>query len=275
VADLDPSEALTGRGQRDNYATPANLLRRQALFAFRDPEQSSGGSPLARIEWTGTERVLDAGCGDGLWTRALQDTHGVASVVGLDLSSGMLAGTRRSLGESAGLVAGDVRRLPFRDACFDAVLCFWMLYHVDDPVVALGEFHRVLRPGGHLIVTTNSTAPRALDELIGEALEEVTGQRRDHWLPPFGFAAENGAAIIAAVFGETAAEEIAHAFSVPEVGPLLGVMESLRGPIELFVGETPDWTAVEEAATRRLEESIAANGPFRTEIRSVSFLATR
>jgi hypothetical protein len=72
-----------------------------------------------------------------------------------------------------------------------------------------------------------------------------------------------------------AAEEIVHVFSVPEVGPLLGAMESVRGPVEHYVGETPDWTAVEEAATRRLERSIAANGPFRTEIRSVSFLATR
>lgn len=130
--------AMTGRGQRDNYRTGANLARRQALFAHAVPARSSGTPPIERIAWCGDERALDAGCGNGLWLRTLAERFGVGDVVGVDLSTGMLADAWGLAGDAARLVAGDVRRLPFADGTFDAVLCFWMLYHVPDQD-ALGQ----------------------------------------------------------------------------------------------------------------------------------------
>ena len=52
-------------------------------------------------------------------------------------------------------VAADATRLPFPDDTFDAVIAMHMLYHVADQERAIAEFHRVLRPGGTLLVTTN------------------------------------------------------------------------------------------------------------------------
>lgn len=45
-------------------------------------------------------------------------------------------------------------RLPVRDACFDSILCTEVLEHVPDPMAAWQEFHRVLRPGGAVLLTT-------------------------------------------------------------------------------------------------------------------------
>lgn len=50
------------------------------------------------------------------------------------------------------MVAADVTRIPFPDACFDGIICSHVLEHVDDDRAALAELHRVLKPGGWAIV---------------------------------------------------------------------------------------------------------------------------
>jgi ubiquinone/menaquinone biosynthesis C-methylase UbiE len=50
-------------------------------------------------------------------------------------------------------VVSDIANIPVRDGSFDAVLCSEVLEHVGDPVAALGELKRVVKPGGMLILT--------------------------------------------------------------------------------------------------------------------------
>lgn len=50
-------------------------------------------------------------------------------------------------------IVSDIARIPVRDGSFDAVLCSEVLEHVDDPVAALSELKRVVKPGGMLILT--------------------------------------------------------------------------------------------------------------------------
>ncbi len=51
-------------------------------------------------------------------------------------------------------VVADIRRLPFRDASVDTLVCLEVLEYVDDPASALGEMRRVLRPSGALVLST-------------------------------------------------------------------------------------------------------------------------
>jgi SAM-dependent methyltransferase len=273
VDDERAAEAGSGRGQRENYATTANLAKRQALFSFPDPSRSSGKAPIERIAWTGRERVLDAGCGNGIWLGTLRNRFGVRDAVGLDLSAAMLEGARVAIGDNPALVLGDVQRLPFADECFDVVLCFWMLYHVADHGSALREIKRVLRPGGRLLAVTNSEAPRPLDDVIAAALHVVTGQTRDRWTPTLSFSSENGAAILGEVFDRVEEDHVVSAFAISTPDPVLDAIESLSGPIDVFTGLRIDWEAVARAAPPVIERVIARDGAFRTAAHSASFLA--
>jgi demethylmenaquinone methyltransferase/2-methoxy-6-polyprenyl-1,4-benzoquinol methylase len=95
--------------------------------------------------------VLDVGCGPGLTTRGAMRLAGPAGyVVGLDPSHGMLEEARK--GRCRALVQGIGEELPFPDARFDFVSMGYALRHVSDLAVAFREYHRVLKPGGILLL---------------------------------------------------------------------------------------------------------------------------
>lgn len=75
-------------------------------------------------------------------------------MTGLDLSPSFLATAREGV-PAAGLVRGDMRRLPFRDDRFDGVWCCAALVHLPREAVpgTLAEFRRVLGDGGTVFVT--------------------------------------------------------------------------------------------------------------------------
>ncbi|HEX7165499.1 MAG TPA: class I SAM-dependent methyltransferase [Acidimicrobiales bacterium] len=93
------------------------------------------------------ERVLDVGCGAGASLVPASMVSG--SAFGVDASLAML----RANPLPAALVAGDGGRLPFATASFDVVLCGFVLQFLDDAVAASRDMHRVLRPGGRLLVS--------------------------------------------------------------------------------------------------------------------------
>jgi demethylmenaquinone methyltransferase / 2-methoxy-6-polyprenyl-1,4-benzoquinol methylase len=95
------------------------------------------------------DRVLDACCGTGDLALAAHAEGG--RVTGLDFSQRMLERARQKTAEIE-WVQGDLLALPFDDGSFDACTVGFGLRNVDDLDRALGELHRVLRPGGRLAV---------------------------------------------------------------------------------------------------------------------------
>jgi SAM-dependent methyltransferase len=98
--------------------------------------------------WT---RFLDVGCGAGLAAR-LAATLG-AEVAGVDAAETMIAIARERTPEGDFHV-GDLEALPFADRAFDVVTGFNAFQYAANPVVALTEARRVVRPGGMVVVMT-------------------------------------------------------------------------------------------------------------------------
>ena len=97
-------------------------------------------------------KVLEVAVGTGL---NLPFYDAGLSVVGIDLSPDMLAIARQralDAGRDVDLREGDAHDLAFDDGSFDTVVCTFSLCNIPDTDRALGEMHRVLRPGGRLIL---------------------------------------------------------------------------------------------------------------------------
>jgi O-antigen biosynthesis protein len=123
-------------------------------------------------------RVLDAGCGVG-WGSQLMVEAGAAEVVGVDIAPTAVRASR-DLCPLGRFLVGDVAQLPFAEDSVDVVICLETLEHTRQPGRALDEMRRVLRPDGHLVVSSPNPAvypagnPFHVHELPpGELLTEV------------------------------------------------------------------------------------------------------
>lgn len=107
-------------------------------------------------QWT----VGDLGCGTGIATAALAP-H-VGRVIGVDASDEMLQGARTRLStlRNVEFRAGALEQLPLDPGTLDAAVMMLVLHHLPSPVAALTEAHRVLKPGGRLLLVDMATHGR-------------------------------------------------------------------------------------------------------------------
>lgn len=140
-------------GIADRYAAGVDTAPYNALY-----ERPAMLGMLPPVEGL---RVLDAGCGSGLYCELLLDRG--ARVTGVDESAGMLAHARRRLaGRDVELHHADLRGpLPFADGSFDGIVSALVMHYLRDWAPALTEFRRVLRPGGWLLFSTGHPAADA------------------------------------------------------------------------------------------------------------------
>jgi len=152
------------------------------------------------------DHALDVACGTGVLARHLAERVGASGAVGgLDASEGMLAVAARHAPRITWR-EGRAEQLPFEEASFDVVVCQFGLMFFEDPVGALREMQRVLRPGRRMAVA------------VWDRLENSPG-----------YAAV--AALLEKLFGATAAEAIRAPFSLGERATIEELVSgvSLRG----------------------------------------------
>lgn len=126
------------------------------------------------------QRVLDAGCGPGLYAEELVARG--AEVVAFDHSPKMVDLARNRLGDQSMVRVHDLAH-PLdwlEDNSFDGALLALVIHHLDDRVAALRELRRVLRPGGRLVVSTHHPTADWLRQggsyFTLEAIEETWNQ---------------------------------------------------------------------------------------------------
>jgi len=144
--------------------TPA---RRDLRDFYEDPSVPvASGTPrslrqarlLAGVLGPATERtqtILDIGCGDGTAAATAAPFLAGHRIVGVDWSQDAL---RRAHARLTYAVRGELTDLPFRTGSADAILFSEVIEHLVDPDAALDEIRRVLRPEGHLMLSTPNLA---------------------------------------------------------------------------------------------------------------------
>jgi ubiquinone/menaquinone biosynthesis C-methylase UbiE len=116
---------------------------------------------LGLLEPSPMEKILDAGCGTGIFTSDILSCG--ANVTGLDISLPMVKRAKSEQQASFQVLQGDILHLPFRDCFFDKIVSITALEFIEDGKRALGELLRVARRGGTIVVATlNSLSPWAV-----------------------------------------------------------------------------------------------------------------
>lgn len=150
---------------RDPHAAADKARRVEAMFAaiarsydlnnrlhsmWRDQAWRRAAVRMAQVK--PTDVVLDVACGTGDLAMAFR-AGGARQVVGIDFTVPMLhIAEHKRRASSVSYHAGDAMRLPVADRSVDVVSIAFGIRNVTRPEAAMAEFHRVLRPGGRLIV---------------------------------------------------------------------------------------------------------------------------
>jgi ubiquinone/menaquinone biosynthesis C-methylase UbiE len=132
--------------------------------------------------------IGDLGCGSGPISEALAPC--VAQVIAVDESGPMLAAARERLkGQSnVDLRDGTIEALPIDDGTLDAAVLFLVAHFITDPMKAMREVRRVLKPGGRVVIVDLMSHDRVEYVVqLGHVWQGFDGEQMKEWLLGAGF----------------------------------------------------------------------------------------
>lgn len=143
-----------GRGL-DDEALPAYAPMLAAYHRAHEPELRA---MIADLPLNEGDRVIDLACGDGVYSCWIAERVGASGrVVGVDLAPAYLelaraTAARSPAGGRVHFEQANAYELPFADDSFDLAWCAQSMFSLPDPLAALRELRRVVRPGGAVAV---------------------------------------------------------------------------------------------------------------------------
>jgi ubiquinone/menaquinone biosynthesis C-methylase UbiE len=148
MAEQSASQVSTGTPVAESYSHCANFAFEAELALRTAAKEAAFFLPMLHAGM----RVLDLGCGPGSITLGFAQAIAPGEAVGVDLQPAQIA-QAQALSVARGVTnarfeVADVYLLPFPDGSSDAVFAHAVLMHLREPVRALAEVRRVLRPGG-------------------------------------------------------------------------------------------------------------------------------
>jgi trans-aconitate 2-methyltransferase len=166
--------------------------------------EALGLGVLERLELSGEETVLDAGCGSGRITQALLERLPHGRVIALDQSPSMVAAARERLGPQADIRTMDLLELRL-DEPLDAIFSTATFHWIADHERLFARLHAALLPGGRLVAQCGGEGNiDILRGKVGEVLaREPYAQHFRDWKAPWNYAgaAQTQQRLLAAGFG--------------------------------------------------------------------------
>lgn len=204
--------------------TPPRDWDATSYARISEPQLRWGLAVLERLPLRGDERVLDAGCGTGRVTAALQERLPNGQVVAVDGSPSMCEAARERLGPGAEVICTDLLDLELSepvDAAFSTATFHWILDH--DRLFA--RLHAALRPGGMLVAQCGGAGnvARFIAAAEGVGARAPYAEHFAGWAYPWRFAdaGETEAKLGAAGFAEARCWLTEAPVTPPEPGEFL------------------------------------------------------
>jgi SAM-dependent methyltransferase len=193
---------------------------------------------LRRLDVSAGERVLDIGCGAGVYLRLAADRG--AHVTGIDASEALVARARAHVPEGD-IRVGDMQALPFGDDVFDAVGGLTSFFFAADMVAALREAGRVARPGAPVLIGVWGAPERNDIERMKVVAREFMPPPPPGSAPPHALAVPGALEAMAAEAGLTPEQafDVSWPFHYPDGETMARELMSPAG-LSLLVGPERD-----------------------------------
>jgi ubiquinone/menaquinone biosynthesis C-methylase UbiE len=244
--------------QLDAFYRTRDVIRRRELA-------------LTALDVQPSDAVVDIGCGPGFYVAALAEQ--AASVTGIDPSAAMLAiAARKTEGhKNVTLLEGQAIALPLDDASLDRALSVQVFEYVADVPAALAEIHRVLRPGGRVVLWDIDWTTLSWHADDAERMARMTQAWDRHLVHP-ALPRTLAAALRAAGFADVNCD--AHVFCTTAMDP-----ESFGGNLPAILGgylrRLDDVAEAEIAAWEAELRDLDARGAYYFALTQCCFSATR
>ncbi len=238
---MEPSDPETaGREQprvndstavKKQYVTTDRLNTRISIHSrYSVNKQGFGNWITSHYRIRDGMSVLELGCGTGgMWVGKTDVIRRCSRFVLSDLSEGMLAKAKETLGDREGIeyCLADIQDIPFADGEFDAVIANMMLYHVPDLPRGLREVRRVLKDDGTFYCATYGE--NGMMEYICRLFADRQVQNRTN----YSFTLQNGESILKPFFPEVRRLLYEDALEVTDAGDMADYIFSLAGMTDL------------------------------------------
>jgi SAM-dependent methyltransferase len=232
-------------------------------WALNEEQQMPGyEEALRRVELRPGQRVLDVGCGAGIFLHLVAERGGMA--FGLDASEALVELARRRAPE-AEVRVGDMEALPYDDDVFDAVTGFNSLFFATDFVAALREARRVAKPGAPIVIQVWGPHDRNDLEAMKAIVRPFLPPRPADAPPEPDYSAPGVLERLATDAGLVPEEsfDARYAFEYPDAETLGRLLVAPAG-IALLVGAERE-EQVKEAIVAGLASHRQPNGSYRLE----------
>lgn len=235
---------------------------RASDWALIQEPQCAGGyhAVFDKVPVGSRTRLLDAGCGAGMALQIAAELG--AAVAGIDASPALLEIARDRL-PGARLEQGDLEALPFEDDSFDVVTGFNAFQYAADPVAALREARRVVRPGGKVFVMTWGEPAGMEAAALVAALKPLLPPPPPGAAGPFALSEPGKLEELAALSGLTPREvfDVACPWTYPDLATALRGLGS--SGIAFKAAETSGQAALDAAHEAALAPFIQPDGSYR------------
>jgi 2-polyprenyl-3-methyl-5-hydroxy-6-metoxy-1,4-benzoquinol methylase len=145
---------MSTKGQADSFYSNVIMGEHGSTPPVIHREQAKLIRPVVN---SGDSRLLDIGSGAGVGAELIAKAAGITDITCIDLSIPALRDVRRR-GFSPLVASAEGHQLPFPDLIFDVVIIDEVIEHLVDTDSIMDEIHRVLKPGGQLLISTPNLA---------------------------------------------------------------------------------------------------------------------